>query len=64
MDPMEHKLILDYANGRCQARCSCGRWENTPLSIRVKHLRDIYRTIEEAHYRHVEEVESREPALA
>lgn len=64
MDEMEHKLILDYRNGRFQARCSCGGWEKAPVTIRVQKLRDVYDRIEDEHCRHVEEAESKEPSPA
>jgi hypothetical protein len=64
MNEMEHKLILDYRNGTLQARCSCGEWKKSTVTIRVQNLPDVYDRIEDEHCNHVEEVESQEASLA
>jgi len=64
MKEADHKLILDYWNGRFHPRCGCGRWHKAPIPIRVQKLRDVYDRIEGEHYRHVEEVEPQRAAPA
>ncbi len=64
MDEFVHKLILDYRDGGFQARCSCGEWRQSPVSIRVQRLREVYGRIEEEHGRHVEEAENHLPTPA
>jgi len=64
MNEKDHKLILDYWDGRFQPRCGCGRWLKAPLPTKVQKLRDVYDRIEDEHFRHVEEAQRHHPKPA
>jgi hypothetical protein len=55
-----HQLILDYRDGRIQARCSCGAWQRASVPIRLQRLRDVHDHIQDEHGSHVAEAESAE----
>jgi hypothetical protein len=60
MNEKDHKLILDYWDGRFQPRCGCGRWQQAPSPIKLQKLREVYDRIEDEHFRHVAEAERRQ----
>jgi hypothetical protein len=55
---VKHELIVEYKNGRYEARCGCGCWSLQPVIARASRVREVYPRMEEEHHRHVHKVEN------